>query len=435
MGADRTLLWLSPDPEQSLPSLTLADRWHLVPIDLNQPPNVRSVPPVPRVGVLDLQNYDSERLPWLEEWLVALSPTTWVGLTSQSPYDEPSLGTLIGTYCADYHTLPLDLPRLDTVLGHLWGMADLQARLAEGHKASLQRHALAGDSPRIHQTRTLLQRFAQTLEPVLIHGASGTGKEAAARFLHDHSPVSHGPFATINCAALPSSLSDDALLEHEPGTGVGSVDSAHGGSLLLQAVDELTLEQQPALLGLFQDEPGAAGHQRDIRIIATCTHPLDALVRAGRFRSDVYYRLAGLEIQLPLLSERLEDLPTLLELFFDALPDARRHPPRRLDESAMRALLLHDWPGNLRELSNRLRQAVLLSDRRTITTNDLGLTPHPPGQYEGLSLDQFRARAEQQAVSCSLALTHNNVSAAARLLDISRVSMYRLMEKHRTYRG
>lgn len=448
MEAKRTLLWLSPKPNQAVPVDTIDIQWEIHRLNLNQPP--RPIPQLPfgaRVGILDLEHYTPDSFPQLEDWLESLNPTSWVGLTATSPSNDARLGSLIGTHCADYHTLPMDPNRLNTVLGHLWGMADLQARLAHSQEFQLQHYALTGDSAAIRHTRTLLQRFAETMEPVLINGASGTGKEAAARFVHDHSPVNRGPFIAINCAALPPSLTQSELFGYEKGAFTsastsksGRLEAAHGGSLLMLGIDELYPDQQSSLLRFLQEgqvERIGASTPRTIeaRVIATSTHPLKQLVQAQEFRSDVYYRLGGLEVQLPLLTERLEDIPHLVDLYFASLRTPRRSTQQwRLNEAAMRTLLRHDWPGNLRELNNRLRQAVLLCDRPVLTPADLGFSHENSHSAEGLSLDDFRARAEQQAVTCSLALTHNNVSAAARLLNISRVSMYRLMTKHHTHR-
>ncbi len=448
MEAKRTLLWLSPKPNQAVPVETLNALWEIHRLNLNQSPHP-IVPPSfgARVGIIDLEHYTPDSFPQLEEWLESLSPTSWVGLTATSPRDDGRLGSLIGTHCADYHTLPMDPNRLNTVLGHLWGMADLQARLTQSQEIQLQHYALTGHSERIRHIRALLQRFAETMEPVLIHGASGTGKEAAARFVHEHSPVNRGPFIAINCAALPPTLTQSELFGYEKGaftsaasSKTGRLEAAHGGSLLLLGIDELHSDQQSALLrflqeGLVERIGGNRPRTVEARVIATSTSPLQRLVEAQQFRSDVYYRLGGLEVELPALTERLEDIPHLVDIYFASV-QAPRHSAQlwRLSEAAMRALLRHDWPGNLRELNNRLRQAVLLGERSVLTPEDLGFNTEPSHDQEGFSLDDFRARAEQQAVSCSLALTHNNVSAAARLLNISRVSMYRLMAKYHTPR-
>ncbi|SDW05904.1 sigma-54 dependent transcriptional regulator [Marinobacter mobilis] len=440
----RTLLWISPSPDPGVTGLALSSHWDIHQINLHQPPRDLSNGNGARVGVLDLHGCTDEDFPLLEDWLNTLNPTTWVGLTDKPPAQDPNLSHVIGTHCADYHTLPLDQNRLDTVLGHLWGMARLRSQLAGGERATLQHCALSGHSTAIRQTRSLLQRFASTLEPVLIYGASGTGKETAARYIHDHSPVSHGPFISVNCAALPPSLTQRELFGDENGTPdgaaeahIGRFEAAHGGSLLLMGINELLPEQQSALLRFLQDgalDQVGSKRPRQIRtrIIATSSQPLDALVQSNEFRKDVFYRLGGLSVRLPELRERLEDLPELVEHFFASAASQGNRIHWQLNEAAMRALMAHSWPGNIRELDNRLHQAILLGEDQRLSPQDLGFQAQQANANDDLSLDHFRAQAEQQAVRCSLAMTHNNVSAAARLLDISRVSLYRLMEKHKS---
>lgn len=433
------LLWLSPSPDPGVSGLRLSSHWDIHQINLHQPPRDLSNGNGTRVGVLDLHGCTDDDFPLLEDWLNTLSPTTWVALTDTPPAGDPNLSHIIGSHCADYHTLPLDQARLDTVLGHLWGMARLRTQLAAGERATLQHHALSGHSGAIRQTRALLQRFASTLEPVLIYGASGTGKETAARYIHDHSPVSQGPFISVNCAALPPALTQRELFGYDNGSAesrIGRLEAAHGGSLLLMGINELLPDQQSALLRFLQDGVvdrvgGKRARSVRTRIIATSAQPLDALVQSNEFRKDVFYRLGGLSVQLPELRERLEDLPELVEHFFASAASHGNRIHWQLSESAMRALMAHNWPGNIRELDNRLHQAILLSDDQKLSPQDLGFQAQPGDTHDDLSLDHFRSQAERQAVRCSLAMTHNNVSAAARLLDISRVSLYRLMEKHK----
>ncbi|MFW5824255.1 MAG: sigma 54-interacting transcriptional regulator, partial [Marinobacter sp.] len=287
-----------------------------------------------------------------------------------------------------------------------------------------------------------LSRFAGTSDPVVISGHSGTGKEAAARFVHDHSRVRHRPLIVINCAALPASLTQSELFGHEKGaftnaTGlrVGRIEAADGGSLLLVGIDELSLEQQSSLLRFLQEGvmervgSNEAIHVR-ARLIATASTPLKELVRQGRFRQDVFFRLGEMSVELPSLKDRLEDIPLLVEKLLEHMPPAL--PSKPLSPAALQQLMAYSWPGNLRELQNRLRQALLLGGNPRIEPMDLGLAgipPHIRDQHD-LSLAQFRARAERQALQCSLALSRQNVSAAARLLRISRASLYRLIDKY-----
>jgi len=221
----------------------------------------------------------------------------------------------------------------------------------------------------------------------------------------------------------------------------GRIEAANGGTLLLIGVDELCSEQQSAILRFLQEgliERLGSNHpiSVDTRLIATSTKPLEQLVKTGAFRSDVFYRLGSLHVLLPPLRERKEDIPILASRILSATPSAKA--TRRLTDDALICLAGHPWPGNLRELQNRLRQALLLGESPQIGAEDMGFTATPTDNHDRsreLSLDAFRSRADRQAISVSLALAHNNVSAAARLLNISRVSLYRLMDKHRVPHG
>lgn len=440
MKTNRPLLWLSPafSPETRNP---LADYWNIWPLQLTDTPQPITTDLDLRVGVIDLSKTSAITHPYLEQWLELFDPVSWVALTAGPPQDDHHISRLIRSYCADYHTMPLDTSRLNTVLGHLWGMGTLQAHTTPETTTELQQQALAGTSAIIRHTRRLLRRFARTTEPVLIYGRSGTGKETVARFIHEHSPVSGGPLVTINCAALPPSLTQSELFGYEKGAFTsaiearsGRIEAAHGGSLILMDIDELLPEQQSALLRFLQGgtvERIGGRRTRVIctRVIATSTQSLQELVTNNKFRSDVYYRLGGLKVELPELYKRIEDIPLLTRKYLKEIsPDQ----PRRLTEDAMHCMLSHTWPGNLSELGNRLRQATLLSSKPILSAADLGFTPPADGDSTRLSLEQFRARAEIQALSSTLDFTNNNVAAAARLLNISRVSLYRLMDKHQT---
>lgn len=438
MEAKRTLLWLSATSNRS-PHNPLDHDWDILPLQLKQPPAPVTTGQDVRIGVVDLSNPSTVTHPNLEQWLDLLGPVSWVALISGQPQDNDPVSHFIGTYCADYHTLPLDSFRLNTILGHLWGMGDLQTRISRSPATQIEQQALTGKSATIRHARGLLRRFARTTEPVLIYGHSGTGKETAARFVHEHSPVNHGPLVTINCAALPLSLTQSELFGYEKGAFTsaiearsGRIEAAHGGSLILMGIDELLPEQQSALLRFLQGGTverigGRRARVIRTRVIATSSQPLQDLVANNRFRSDIYYRLGGLRVELPELYKRIEDIPQLAHEHLKGIsPELGRY----LTDDAMRCLLTHSWPGNLRELGNRLRQAAVLSSAPALSPFDLGFTP--AHDSINMSLAQYRARAEKQALSSTLTLTNNNVTAAARLLKISRVSLYRLMKKHHT---
>ena len=445
MSEKRPLVWLSAAHMKSKARHALVPRWEMTDFNAENPVPLLVSPPVgAKVGVLDLSQGSMDNLAWFEHWLEALNLSYWVGLVPHRPISGSRTAQLITRYCSDFHTLPVDSHRLNTVLGHLWGMAVIREPAGTLPRDGYQSLVLEGNSLAIRQARELLRRFSVTSEPVLIVGESGTGKDAAAQFIHQHSTRASGPLVTVNCAALPESLTQSELFGYEKGAFThalsahpGRLEQAIGGSLILSSIDELNLEQQSAILRFLQEGQierigGSAPIRIDSRIITTASQPLTELIDAERFRSDVYYRLGGLEVRLPPLRDRREDIPSLAEALLDSSALGAQHKP--LGDAAIRSLVGHSWPGNFRELQNRLRQALLLCDRNEIEPEDLGLTPAGNGTSDAgtanLSLEEFRARAERQALSCSLALAHHNVSAAARILKISRVSFYRLMEKY-----
>ena len=449
MKEKRPLVWLSavyPCPSAIGPLLR---DWQLVHIPISDKPTAGETPvDGARVGVFDLGSLSADQLTHLPEWLDTIPVQHWIATLEPHQIQNPDACALINRYCTDYHTRPLQAERLNAILGHLWGMSELQAEASRTKPACYHDVALEGGSVAIRHVRALLQKFARTEESVLIYGENGTGKEAAARFIHDHSPRKNKPLIAVNCAALPRSLTQNELFGHEKGAFThamsvqkGRIEAANGGTLLLLGVDELESEQQSAILRFLQEgliERLGSNHpiSVDTRLIATSTKPLEQLVKTGAFRSDVFYRLGSLHVLLPPLRERKEDIPILASRILSATPSARG--TRRLTDDAMICLAGHPWPGNLRELQNRLRQALLLGESPQIGAEDMGFSTNPADTHDrnrDLSLDAFRSRADRQAISVSLALAHNNVSAAARLLNISRVSFYRLMDKHHVPHG
>lgn len=445
MKEKRPLVWLSAVYPVFSASEPLLRDWQLIHVPTTDKPYVgEKADSGARVGVFDLGSLGADQLAHLTEWLDAIPVQHWVATLEPHQIQSPEICALINRYCKDYHTLPLQTDRFNAILGHLWGMSELQAKASRARPACYHEYALEGESVAIRHVRELLLKFARTEESVLIYGENGTGKEAAARFIHDNSPRKNKPLIPVNCAALPRTLTQNELFGHEKGAFThamsakkGRIEAANGGTLLLIGVDELCPEQQSAILRFLQEgQIERLGSNQpisvDTRLIATSTKPLEELVAAGDFRSDVFYRLGSLHVLLPPLRERKEDIPGLARRILSATPSAKG--ARRLRDDAFICLAGHPWPGNLRELQNRLRQALLLGEGPQIGPKEMGFAASPTDNHDHsreLSLEAFRSRADRQAISVSLALAHNNVSAAARLLNISRVSLYRLMDKHR----
>ncbi|MFN2360328.1 MAG: sigma 54-interacting transcriptional regulator [Marinobacter sp.] len=444
MKEKRSLVWLSAEYPDSATQHTLLPEWQVIPVALGAELHTGNISSYSaRVGVFDLSRVSSDQMTLASSWLDALQVEHWVAILEPDQVNNPEVCRLINSHCGDYHRLPVQPERLRAALGHLWGMSELQQRALSNKPLSYQEFALEGTSPAIRQTRELLARYANTDEPVLIYGENGTGKEAAAKFIHHNSFRRRRPLVVVNCAALPLSLTQNELFGHEKGSFTnatssqkGKIEKADGGTLMLVGVDELQAGQQSAILRFLQEGQierigGSRPIQVDARLIATSTSPLERLVSSGDFRSDVFYRLGSLHVLLPPLRERKEDIPLLANRILSAASSSLG--PKRLADTTAICLAEHPWPGNLRELQNRLRQALLLTQSLVIEPGNMGFEQAPAnnhGQREELSLNAFRSQADRRAISVSLALAHNNISAAARLLNISRVSFYRLMDKH-----
>jgi len=432
-------VWLSAHTHPDELAPVIGDHWQLTRINPRQLPAFgQSELTGSPVGVCHLGSLGVTDFDLLQQWLEYLPTQFWLALVQPSQLELPRVRQLIQDYCQDYHSLPADTNRLRHTLGHLWGMSHLHHENDPASRQGYQPLALDARCRGIQPTRSLLRRFASTHEPVLIYGESGTGREAAALFVHQQSSRRHRPLVTVNCAALPPSLTQSELFGHEKGAFThavkarkGRIEAADGGTLVLAGADELSLEQQAIILRFLQEgqiEPVGANRPIpvNVRIIATCSSPLEQQVRNGRFREDVLYRLGNLSVTMPPLRNRLEDLPYLAERLL-AISSRRRH---QLEKHTLLAMARHPWPGNLRELQSRLNQAVLLAGRLRLQPEDLGLRAAGVLQADRFSLAAHRARADREAITTSLSLTHQNISAAARLLKISRVSLYRLLEKH-----
>jgi two-component system NtrC family response regulator len=373
-----------------------------------------------------------------------ISPGMPVIVASGQGQREHTLRAIsLGAY--DFCEKPVDLAVLRTVVDRalrLRALEEENLRLAALPRPSPIRDIVTADEGMLRICHTV-ERLAQVSVPVLLLGESGTGKEALARALHEMGPRARKPFVAINCAAIPEPLLESELFGHERGAFTGAVrqvagriEAANGGTLFLDEVGDLPPALQAKMLRFLQEQViervgGRTPIRVDVRIVSATNQPLEEQAEQGRFRADLLYRLNSLTLRIPPLRERGED-PLLLARWFlarYAKEFSRRF--RGLDSSAAEAVMAHRWPGNVRELGNRVRRAALMAEGTTISAADLELTaPAEPTEVD-LDLRAARLRAERATIERALARSNGSLAAAARLLGISRPTIYGLLETHR----
>lgn len=327
------------------------------------------------------------------------------------------------------------------------GQTELKAVLAqEAPPSDTPEFGIITQDEAMRRILRALPRLAQPMEPVLIHGESGSGKELIARALHDASPRADGPYLALNCGALSPSVIESELFGHERGafTGaherkLGAFEAAGGGTLFLDEVGELPLDLQPKLLRVLESSVirRVGGTQEipiETRIVAATHRDLRAQVAAGKFREDLYHRLFVLCVELPPLRDRAGDIALLARHFL-----SEAEPPRRLSAKAEAALAAHHWPGNVRELRNLLIRAILMSEGSEIRPEDLNLSPAPRaaaprGEASAMPIVDPRqapdADSEREALMRLLEQTRGNQAQAARLLGISKSTFHDRLRRY-----
>ena len=316
---------------------------------------------------------------------------------------------------------------------------------------------IIGKSPAMRRVFSLIEKVADTESTVLVLGESGTGKELVARAIHRASDRRKGPFIPVNCGAIPEELLESELFGHEKGaftgaikTRIGRFELAHGGTIFLDEVAEMSPKLQVKLLRVLQERTfervgGSRQIKVDIRVIAATNKDLEKEVREGRFREDLYYRLNVIPIKLPPLRERLEDIPLLVEHFLARFKDRKKQPVKGITKEALEYLMKHDWPGNVRELENVIERMVILSNGEYLTVEDLpeyilervgSFRPEPYVQEfdipeEGIHLPSLVAEFEKKLIIKALEKTGWVKNRAAKLLHINRTTLIEKMKKQK----
>ena len=345
----------------------------------------------------------------------------------------------------DFVSKPVDLQILRNLVNSALKLGDFPKRDRRS------RDTLLGDSAVMQTIRSTIAKLARSQAPVYISGESGTGKELVARLIHAKGPRNEQAFVPVNCGAIPSELMESEFFGHRKGSFTGAVtdkeglfQAANGGTLFLDEVAELPVPMQVKLLRAIQEKAvRPVGEQKetpvDVRVLSATHKNLANLVDAGDFRQDLYYRINVIELQVPSLRNRREDIPELARQILAKLASDQSGTPPELQQDVIDALQRYPFPGNVRELENILERALTLSEGRDIQVDDLALrapdTPGPaengtPGALtppEGISLEDYLEDIERQAILHALEQTDNNKTAAAKLLGITfRAMRYRL---------
>ena len=402
----------------------------VIALDLGLPP----YPDTPQVGFK------------LLEEIISLSPQTKVIIITGNAEKENAVQA-IALGAVDFCTKPIDLKLLNTILSRAFKIYELEAA-----NRRLERHSFQGGefcgmlgvSPVMGRLFERIKKVSGTGYPVLITGGSGTGKEKAAQAVHSLSPRDQKPLVIINCGAIPENLLESELFGHEKGafTGaagvkIGKFQQADGGTIFLDEIGELPLALQVKILRFLQESTverlgGTKTITLDVRIIAASNINLKDAVKEGRFREDLFYRLNVVPIKVPSLKERAEDILLLAHHFLREESQELQRGPVSLSPAAISALTANNWPGNVRELQNRIRRALGTTSGRIIDPVDLGLEDAPPAAVgqKLLTLKQAREAVEIKTIRQALALTGNNISQAARLLETSRPTLHDLLKKY-----
>ena len=404
------------------------------------------------VGVFTLQQTDLEpantltssggagstgysRIEELEN-LLNRHPLYWVAVVEPEVIEDERVANLISDHCHDYHSLPCDTRQLIGTLGHAYGMSALRPKPAVPSVGSVAGNFMVGNSDVMKNLFATVSKSARADAPVMITGQTGTGKELVGRALHDQSPRREQPFVTLSCATVPATLIGAELFGSAE-TGPGRIEQADGGSLFLDSITDLPAGQQMLLLRFMQsgtvERSGNAPVPVDVRIITACSNSIDEAVKSGAFREDLYYRLNILHIEIPPLRERIGDVDSLAQYFFEKHVEESPGRIKGFSQQAKIAMHQHDWPGNVRELLNRVRQAIVMCESSLIQPVDLGLgsgTATEQDSDEPTNLDEVRAKAEGEFIRNALERNYNNVTETASQLGVSRVTLYRLMKKY-----
>jgi two-component system NtrC family response regulator len=351
----------------------------------------------------------------------------------------------IGMGASDFYQKPLDADILTFVVNRAFRLAELERdnrELSSHRNGTSIKGIVAASSQMLNICRTL-EKVAPTDVTTLITGETGTGKELLARGLHDLSHRAEQPFAAINCAAIPENLLESELFGFEKGsfTGAtqskkGKIESANGGTLFLDEIGDMPMALQAKLLRFLQERVvDRVGSTKpvpvDVRVVCATHRDVNQLIESGTFREDLYYRISEITLDVPALRDRDGDSLVIAQSLLKSLGKQMDRPNLAYTEDAIAAINAYPWPGNVREMINKVKRATIMADGKRVTASDLELSCDVSDADDQLNLRQVRERAERAAIVQALQCCQFNMAQASRLLGITRPTLYNLTDKYR----
>jgi two-component system NtrC family response regulator len=377
--------------------------------------------------------------------IMALKPDTKVIVASGHGARVSALAAIArGAY--DFYQKPIDIEALGLIVRRAFNLRAIEEEnrrlvASSGADKTVLGRLITGAPEMVKVARTI-ERVARTSASVMLLGASGTGKELLAKGLHEASDRARGPFIAINCAAIPETLLESELFGHEKGaftgavkTTEGKIESAAGGTLFLDEVGDIPLPLQVKLLRFLQERTiERVGGRRAIavntRIVCATHQDLESMIQQGSFREDLFYRLAEIVIRIPGLAERHGDPVLLAKAFLKRFAAEMNPAVTGFAPDALAAIDAHDWPGNVRELENRVKRAVIMADGKLVNADDLDLGAARDEGADVLNLKSAREASDRKVIRHALARSEGNISSTAKLLGVSRPTLYDLLKQY-----
>jgi len=400
----------------------------------------------PKVITLDLglppdETNATEGLLALQEILTIAPHTKVIVITGNDDRTNALKAISAGAY--DFYQKPIDADVIDVIVARAFSVAAIEDENRKMREVAGSDIGIIGNSEAIDRLRMMVKRIAPTQITALLLGESGTGKEVTANAVHIASDRSKKPFVAINCASIPENLLESELFGFEKGafTGAhkatkGKIECAEGGTLFLDEIGDMPYSLQAKLLRFLQEKTieRLGGRQEinvDVRVVCATNQNLEEMVAEKSFREDLFYRVSEITLNIPPLRDRDEDVLILAQYFLQMYALEYKRNVKSFSEDGLSAIKAHKWPGNIRELQNKVKSSVIMTTGTQVTAFDLGFFEHSDSAFElSLNLRTVREKAESLAIQKAYALAEGNMSKTAEMLGVTRPTLYSLIEKY-----